>query len=120
MTMAQLPDYVTMLLDDAGEEFDPGVIKSEMERGMSKMRVGSSRVVVHASATLLFGSAQDATSFEDWYFSVIKRIGFFSWFNPRTGNVRTARFKDGAIGKLVPTIAGYAQSKRDVTLEFLR
>ncbi|WP_313571417.1 hypothetical protein [Comamonas terrigena] len=118
--MAQLPDYVTMLLDDAGEEFDPGVVKSEMERGLPKMRVGTSRVVVSVSAALLFDSAEDAGRFETWYFNDIRRIGFFDWVDPRTGTVRTGRFKDGAIGKLVPTIAGYAQSKRSVTLEYLR
>ncbi|WP_312593996.1 hypothetical protein [Comamonas terrigena] len=118
--MAQLPDYVTMLLDEAGEEFDPGVVKSEMERGLPKMRIGTSRVVVSVSAALLFDSAADAASFETWYFNDIRRIGFFDWVDPRTGTVRTGRFKDGAIGKLVPTIAGYAQSKRSVTLEYLR
>lgn len=118
--MAQLPDYVTMLLDDAGEEFDPGVVKSEMERGLPKQRVGASRVVVHVSASLLFDSAEDAGKFEAWYFDDIRRIGFFTWIDPRTGGVRTGRFKDGSIGKLVPTVAGYAQSKRDVTLEYLR
>lgn len=118
--MAQLPDYVIMLLDEAGEEFDPGVVKSEMERGLPKMRVGTSRVVVSVSAALLFDSAEDAGRFEDWYFNDIRRIGFFDWVDPRTGSVRTGRFKDGAIGKLVPTIAEYAQSKRSVTLEYLR
>lgn len=118
--MAQLPDYVTMLLDEAGEEFDPGVVKSEMERGLPKQRVGSNRVVVSVSASFLFDSAEDATRFEDWYFGEIRRIGFFTWLDPRTGGVRTGRFKDGAIGKLVPTIAEYAQSKRSVILEYLR
>lgn len=118
--MAQLPDYVTMLLDEAGEEFDPGVVKSPMERGLAKQRVGSSRVVVEVSAALLFDSAEDAGRFEDWYFNDIGRIGFFTWTDPRTGGTRAGRFKDGAIGKLVPTIAEYAQSKRSVTLEYLR
>lgn len=118
--MAQLPSNLTVLIDDAGEEFNPGVIKSEMERGLAKMRVGQSRVVVDVSATLLFDSAQAAVEFEDWYFDTIRRIGFFTWVDPLTGAMRTGRFKDGAIGKLVPTIAGYAQSKRTVTLEYLR
>jgi hypothetical protein len=80
--MTQLPDYLTILLDDTGEEFDPGVIKSEMERGMAKQRVGQSRVVVEVPVTLLFDSAADAESFYDWYFNTIKRIGFFTWTDP--------------------------------------
>lgn len=118
--MAQLPSNFTILLDDAGEEFDPGVIKSDMERGLAKMRVGQSRVVVNVPATLLFDGAQAAADFEEWYFDTIRRIGVFTWVDPRTGATRTGRFKDGSIGKLVPTIAGYEQSKRTVTLEFLR
>lgn len=118
--MAQLPSNLTMLIDDAGEEFDPGVVKSDMERGMAKMRVGQSRVAVEVSATLLFDSVQAADDFEDWYFNTIRRIGFFTWVDPRNGVTRTGRFKGGAIGKLVPTIAGYAQSKRTVALEYLR
>ena len=120
MTMAELPSNLTMLIDDAGEEFDPGVIESPMERGLSKMRVGQSRVVVSVPCTLLFDSVQAADAFEDWYFNTIRRIGFFTWVDPRTNAMRTGRFKGGAIGKLVPTIAGYAQSKRTVTLEYLR
>lgn len=118
--MAQLPSNLTILLDDAGEEFDPGVIASEVERGLAKMRVGQSRVVVDVPATLLFDSAQAADDFEKWYFNTIRRIGFFTWVDPRTGATRTGRFKGGAIGKLIPTIADYAQSKRTVTLEYLR
>lgn len=118
--MAQLPDYLTILLDDAGEEFDPGVTKSEMERGLAKLRVDQSRVVVEVSATLLFDSAEDAERFHDWYFDTIRRIGLFTWVDPRTGTTRTGRFKDGAIGKLVPTIPDYAQCKRSCTLEYLR
>ena len=118
--MAELPTNLIMLIDDAGEEFDPGVIESPMERGLSKMRVGQSRVVVNVPATLLFDSAQAADQFEDWYFNTIRRIGFFTWVDPRANVVRNGRFKGGAIGKLVPTIADYAQSKRTVTLEYLR
>jgi hypothetical protein len=117
--MTQLPDYLTILLDDTGEEFDPGVIKSEMERGMAKQRVGQSRVVVEVPVTLLFDSAADAESFYDWYFNTIKRIGFFTWTDPGPDGSH-GRFKDGSIGKLVPTIAGYAQSKRSCVLEYLR
>ena len=118
--MAQLPKYLTILIDDTGEEFDPGVIKSEMERGMAKQRVGQSRVVVEMPVTLLFNSAADAESILDWYFQTIRRIGFFTWLDPRTQTERTGRFKGGGIGKLIPTIGDYAQSKRSCVLEYLR
>lgn len=118
--MAQLPDCVTLLMDDAGEEFDPGVIASEMEKGLAKLRVGQSRVIKRLPVTMLFDSAADAERFEEWYFGTIKRIGWFEIQDPRTQTMRSVRFVGGQLGKLVPTLAGYAQSKRDATLEYLR
>lgn len=118
--MAALPDYVCILLEGAGEEFDPGVVVSDMEKGMPKMRIGQSRVVVDIPATLLFSSQTDTISFETWYFNVIKRIGFFDWLNPRTGQLLSVRFKGADIGKLVPVTTAYALAKRDVTLQHLR
>lgn len=118
--MAALPSYVRMLRDNAGEEFDPGVVVSEVEKGLAKMRVSQSRVVVQVAATLFFRKRQDSINFESWYFDTIKRIGWFDWRDPRTGQVRSVRFKSGAIGRLEPQSAGYGHSKRAVTLEYLR
>lgn len=118
--MAALPSYVCILLDGAGEEFDPGVVASEMERGLPKLRVAQSRVIVDIPASLMFYAQQDTISFETWYFGVIKRIGFFDWLNPRTDQLLSVRFKGGDIGKLVPVTTGYALAKRDVTLQYLR
>lgn len=118
--MAALPSYVRVLRDDAGEQFAPGVVVSEMERGLSKMRVGQSRVIVNVTATLFFDSRADSIAFEDWYFNTIKRIGFFDWKDQRTGAVLQVRFKGGDIGALTPLTTGYGKSKRSVTLEYLR
>lgn len=118
--MAALPSYVRVLRDDAGEQFDPGIVVSEMERGLSKMRVGQGRVIVNVTATLFFDSRADSIAFEDWYFNTIKRIGFFDWKDQRTGAVLQVRFKGGDIGALTPLTTGYGKSKRSVTLEYLR
>lgn len=118
--MAALPSYVRVLRDDAGEQFDPGVSASEMERGLPKMRVAQSRVVQHVPATLFFYTKADSLAFEDWYFNTIKRIGFFEWRDTRSGVVRLVRFKGGDIGTLSPLTTGYGKSKRSVTLEYLR
>lgn len=109
-----------MLRDDAGVQFDPGVVVSEMDKGLAKMRVGQSRVVVDVTATLFFGSRSDANAFEDWYFNEIRRIGWFDWRDARTGKLHSVRFKGAAIGKLTPVSARYGRSKRQVTLEYLR
>lgn len=118
--MAALPSYVKLLRDGAGREFDPGVVVSEMEKGLPKMRVGQSRVVVHVAATLFFKTRQDAVAFEDWYFDTIKRIGWFDWYDSLYGITRSVRFQNGSIGQLQPLTARYGHSKRSVTLEYLR
>lgn len=118
--MAALPSYVVVLLDGYSEEFDAGVIKSEMERGLSKHRVGQSRVVMTVSVNLAFESADDANSFDDWYFNDIKRIGWFDFLDPRTNARRSVRFKDGALGQLQPMSGGFGLSRRSATLEYLR
>ncbi|WP_370679373.1 hypothetical protein [Comamonas sp. GB3 AK4-5] len=118
--MAQLPEYVNVLYSGSSEKFDPGIIQSEMEKGLSKMRVGQHRVVVEQAAVLQFKTAEDSLAFEDWYFNTIRRIGFFTIPDARTGLPRSARFKNADIGTLEPQHGGYAVSKRSVTFEYLR
>lgn len=118
--MAQLPSYVQLLYAGAGESFDPAVIKSEMERGMAKMRRASARVVMELPCTLYFPTRRASLDFDDWYFNVIKRIGMFDFLDPRSRQVRTGRFKDGALGELKPLAGRYARSSRSATLEYLR
>lgn len=118
--MAELPSYVKLLREGAGEDFDPGVVVSEMEKGLAKMRVGQSRVVVDVAATLQFETRQASIDFESWYFNTIKRIGWFDWYDARNRVTRSVRFKGGSIGRLEPLTARYGYAKRAVTLEYLR
>ena len=118
--MPALPSYVKVLRDDAREGFDPGVLVSEMERGLGKTRITDPRVKTSVPVTLLFRSKAASVAFEDWYFNTIERAGFFDWTNPRTGQTHSVRFKGGALGELIPLKAGYAASKRTATLEYLR
>lgn len=118
--MAALPEYVIVLLEGYTEEFDAGVVKSEMERGLAKQRVGQSRVVKTIAVNLVFESAADADSFEGWYFDTIKRIGWFDWRDPRTNTMRSVRFKGGALGQIQPLAGGFGLSRRSAELEYLR
>ena len=118
--MAALPGYVKLLRDDAGEGFDPGVVASEMEKGLAKLRVNQSKVVVQVAATLFFRSREGSLEFEDWYFNTIRRIGWFDWRDPRTRQMRSVRFKGGDIGQLKPLASRYGKSQRSVTLEYQR
>lgn len=118
--MAKLPPYVTILLGSAEEEFDPGVISSEMERGLSKQRLSSARVVMRVACTLHFQSRQDTLAFDGWYFETIKRIGWFDILDPRTRQLRSVRFAGGSIGKLTALSGGFSVAQRAVVLEYLR
>ena len=117
--MAALPDYVSLLLAGQADSFDPSVVRSEMERGLAKQRVGNSRVVRKFTATLQFESNADVNAFEDWYFNTIRRIGFFDVRHPRTGALTPMRFEGGNIGELVPAVNGYHIASRAVVLEYL-
>lgn len=118
--MATLPSYVTILFDGFGEEFDPSVLRIEMERGVPKQRVINTHVMQEVAARLLFKSKADAASFEAWYFDTIERIGWFDFVHPRTGVTVSGRFKEGRIGQLIPLVPDFSWSARDVVLEYLR
>ncbi len=121
MTTHALPDYARIMFDGHAIEFDPGIIVSEFERGLSKMRVGQSRVIMNLKAYLLFKTAEDSISFENWYFDTIKRIGWFRIPDPRIPDATlTVRFKDADIGTLEPISGAYAVCRRAVTFEYLR
>lgn len=117
--MAALPNYVSLLLAGQAETFDPAIVRSEMERGLAKQRVGNSRVVRKLNATLQFETNADANAFEAWYFNTIRRIGFFDVRHPRTGALTPMRFEGGNIGELVPAVSGYHIASRAVVLEYL-
>ncbi|KKW67388.1 hypothetical protein AAV94_11145 [Lampropedia cohaerens] len=116
--MATLPDYVTVLLAGFGDRIDPSVQRTEMARGPAKQTLLNSQVRHELQATLFFRTRDDANAFEDWYLNDIKRIGYFGWVYPRTGQTVQARFVGGDIGTLVPHVGRFFMSQRDVTMEF--
>ncbi|UYK82317.1 hypothetical protein NG829_08505 [Xanthomonas sacchari] len=118
--MATLPGYVGILYESYGEEFDASVVETEMERGPSKLRVGNSQVVMKLPATLDFASLADAEAFQDWYFTVIKRIGWFDMAHPRTGVAIRARLEHGKLGRLQLVPGSTPGAQRDVVFEYMR
>lgn len=119
--MATLPGYARILFAGYGEEFDPAVERTEMERGVPKQRLLNTGVMVEVSASLAFESAADADAFETWYFDEIKRIEFFQMNHPRTGATISARFKGGKIGTLAPRSPRMNRFTRTgVIVEYLR
>ena len=119
-TFPVFPEYAVILVEGYGDSFDPGVLESEMEKGLSKLRITQARVIKKVNLTLTFKTIEDSLAFEDWYFNEVKRIGFFIWTDCRGSIARTCRFKGGAIGELSPVTGDFGYSKRTVTLEYLR
>ncbi|MBB5885462.1 hypothetical protein DYQ93_11465 [Xanthomonas sp. LMG 8992] len=119
--MEALPSYVQVLVAGYSDsDFDPSVLRTEMERGVAKQRIKNSQVTMKINATLLFDSEQDADAFEDWYFDTINRIEEFTMLHPRRKIPIVARFEGGRIGKLMPRNPRFTRLTRDVVLEYQR
>lgn len=122
--MATFPEYAIIQVEGYSDGFDPGVMVSQMEKGMPKKRLRFSRVKATVDMTVKFATIEDSLAFEDWYFNTIKRIGKFEWKDCRSvpygGTVRTVSLKDGAIGPLTPDTGDFTYSKRSLTLEYLK
>lgn len=118
--MASFPSHVCTLVAGYGEESDPNVLRTEMERGPPKQRLVSSRMMVKLRCVLLFNSTDDVGEFDDWYFDTIGRIGQFTVAHPRTGATITANFEGGAIGPLTPVNNNRRRWRREVVIEYLR
>lgn len=120
MAIAEFPSYPIALVEGYSDEFDPGVLVSPFDRGLPKMRVSQRRTAREVTITYSFATIEDSNQFEDWYFNVVKRVGFFTWKDHRGGAIRTARFKGGSIGAITPVTGDFGYSRRTVTIEYLR
>lgn len=118
--MSDWPASAKIVLGGYGEEFDPSVRRTEMERGMAKQAIINTHVVQELTFDVLFETAQAASDFETWYFNDIRRLGFFNFRNPRTRQIVSGRFKDAKIGTLTPVTGGFGLTQRTVTVEYLR
>ncbi len=118
--MASMPSIARVVFDGQKRSFDPDVERDEMERGVAKQRIRNSQVMMKQTLTLYFRSIEDATTFDDWYFDVIGRVGWFTMVHPFTGKLITARFENGAIGVLVPDEKLEGDYRLDAVLEYLR
>ena len=116
--MAVLPSYVTVLFQDLAEGFDAEVEEFKSERGLSKLRVTNSRVVVSVPVKLRTQTRAESLAFDTWYFDTIKEVGWFTFRHPRTGQLVTASIVE--LGTRVPLAGQYAVASQPVTLEYMR
>lgn len=118
--MTQLPNTTTVMMDGFAESADPSVERTEMERGVPKQRLANTRVMARLKVALYFATSAAADEFDSWYFDTLKRIGWFTFRNPRNGRELTVRFVGGDAGELTLIDDTGFDSKRSVTLEYLR
>lgn len=116
--MAQLPDYVKIVLAGYSDEPEPDIIESRMARGVSKTRIGNTKISTKIGATLLFTRREDSVAFVQWWRNTIKRAGWFDVRDPHTRAVKSMRFVGGSIGSAVPVAGNFSLVQRQVTLEY--
>lgn len=116
---AALPPGVQVLYPMTETEPNPGVAASEMEKGPQKLRVSEQRVMAEQAITFYFPTWAVMNAFDDWYLHIIKKIGWFDYYDPRKRVMRTARLKGGSRGEIKPLAPRFARSARTCTVEFL-
>lgn len=119
--MATFPAYVRYGPPGV-EQAAPVVLRTDMDRGISKQRRTAADAIVQAALVLIFDKPSDAVAFETWVYTEIGGgADWFTWTNPRTGITTQARIVGGDIGRLEAMGIGWRQvSRRNVTLEYVR
>lgn len=116
--MSAWPTYARFLIQGAGESFADNMIRTEMERGVPKMRRLNSHVMVDLPGEVAFFSQSDIAAFDTWFFSTIREVGWFDFVHPRTGATVQARVK--TFGPRTPHAGRYSVATQQITLEYLR
>ena len=117
-----IPRSVRLVLDGAGQQDSDLVARSGMERGPDKTRRIGTDLVVTVTATLFFASHAAIAEFRAWFYS---RAGaaagqaWFDWADPRTGEVRQARFVSSSMGALTPKAGAFTVATQGCALEYV-
>lgn len=118
--MAALPDYAWVDADGYSESITPSVAATEMERGISKLRLINKHSVYTFSATIWLAAVEDLDNFLDWYRNTIGIIGWFDMKHPRKPNTTlSVRFPKGEIGEITPVNSGTAYWQIECQMETL-
>lgn len=110
------------MLDGASMDETPVVERSQMERGVAKVRRVATDPIVTQSGALLFRSPVALQDFRDWFYSPTGADGgaaWFPWRDPRTNTVRQVRLVADSLGPVTPLTGGYGMSTRTAALEFV-
>jgi hypothetical protein len=120
--MATFPSDVTILLAGASMQDSSLVERSDMERGVAKVRRTASDPVVTLTGTLMFRTHEIAAGFRSWFYSSAGAnagAGWFDWTDPRTKATRSARFVAGSMGAVTPLVGKFHISSQPCAIEFV-
>ena len=118
--MSNWPAGIRFITNSWRESIEPAILRSEMSRGPAVEAETGSRVLATVRATVLFETRQALIDFDTWYYTDIKRLGYFNMRNPVTKSLISARFVAGDIGELAPITNGFGMAQRNVTLEYYK
>lgn len=119
--MATLPDYVRFKLAGASQEPTKVVERSDMERGVPRVRRINSDAMQTFKATMVFHSRAEKDAFEDWYYDVNGAnagAAWVTWFDECSGRTRLIRFV--SLDTLVNIFGDYELSEWQCSIEWLR
>lgn len=119
--MAAFPSYARIALADVSMEHRPVSERSEVERGLPRVRRTSSDALVSVLGVVLLRSTADVLAFEDWYYSAAGAnagMGWFDWRDPRNGTLRSARL--ASLGAVRPDAGKFRLARWACTIEYLR
>jgi hypothetical protein len=120
--MATFPKDVGFVIAGAGENEGPIAERSDMERGVAKVRRIATDPVVTLSGTLLFRSSAILADFKSWFYSAAGAnagAGWFDWTHPRTGALLQARFVVGSFGPITPVAGRFVVATRPAAIEYV-
>lgn len=110
---------VIVLKEGFSHEIDAGVEVFSTDRSIPTMRTTNNLVIENVTLTLEFSTRQAEVDFVNWYKRTIKRVGRFTWYDPRARVTRTCWLKEGKLGSSTPVSLDYETSQRTVTLQYL-
>lgn len=120
--MAAFPSYVIVKLDGFSQADSAVVERSDMEKGVAKVRRIQSDPVVTASCTLYFRSAADVERFRQWFYSrtgAAAGAAWFDWVDPRTRATRQCRMVPSSMGPLTPLRGRFARASQTAAFEYV-
>lgn len=94
--MESFPAYAEIKFEGFSEKRESALLRSDMESGPPKQVRIKSRVLTDRPVKIRLSSLADYNAFVSWFSNAIHEgADWFSWTDPVSGTVKTARFSAG-------------------------